>query len=149
MIVEERIYTLHPGKVPEYMRLYEQEGFKVQGPILGKLVGWYQTDFGPLNQIVHMWAYRLLRGAHPPPRRARRQQGLAGLRRQDPPPNQASGEQDPAAGAVVAEVRVPVQKRRKRAIGRRVNGTLRSQAIRRSAGREGGHRSGRCRRRTG
>jgi hypothetical protein len=57
MIVEERIYTLHPGKVPDYMRLYEQEGFKVQGPILGQLVGWYQTDFGPLNQIIHMWAY--------------------------------------------------------------------------------------------
>lgn len=57
MIVEERIYTLHAGKVPEYMRLYEAEGFAIQGPVLGKLVGWYQTDFGPLNQIVHMWAY--------------------------------------------------------------------------------------------
>ncbi len=57
MIVEERIYTLHPGKVPEYMRLYETEGFKVQAPILGRLVGWYVTDFGPLNQIIHMWGY--------------------------------------------------------------------------------------------
>ncbi|MPY69855.1 MAG: NIPSNAP family protein [Alphaproteobacteria bacterium] len=57
MIVEERIYTLHPGKVPEYMRLYEAEGFAIQGPILGNLVGWYQVDFGPQNQIVHMWGY--------------------------------------------------------------------------------------------
>jgi hypothetical protein len=57
MIVEERIYTLHPGKVPEYMRLYEEEGFAIQKPILGNLVGWYFTDFGPQNQIVHMWGY--------------------------------------------------------------------------------------------
>ena len=57
MIVEQRTYTLHPGKVPEYMRLYEQEGFAIQGPILGNLVGWYTTDFGPLNQIIHMWGY--------------------------------------------------------------------------------------------
>lgn len=57
MIVEERIYTLHPGKVPDYMRLYEEEGFAIQQPILGNLVGWYVTDFGPQNQIVHLWGY--------------------------------------------------------------------------------------------
>lgn len=57
MIVEERIYTLHPGKVPEYMRLYEEEGFAIQRPILGNLLGWYFTDFGPQNQIVHIWGY--------------------------------------------------------------------------------------------
>ncbi|MDA1326437.1 MAG: NIPSNAP family protein [Proteobacteria bacterium] len=57
MIIEQRIYTLHPGKVPEYMRLYEAEGLTAQEPILGKLVGWYAVDFGPQNQIIHMWAY--------------------------------------------------------------------------------------------
>ena len=57
MIVEERIYTLHPGKVTDYMKLYEEEGRAAQEPILGKMVGWYYTDFGPQNQIVHMWAY--------------------------------------------------------------------------------------------
>jgi hypothetical protein len=57
MIIEQRTYTLHPGKVPEYMRHYEAEGLTVQEPILGKLVGWYAVDFGPQNQIIHMWAY--------------------------------------------------------------------------------------------
>jgi len=57
MIVEQRIYTLHPGKVPDYMRLYQDEGLAIQAPILGRLVGWYYTDFGPQNQIIHMWAY--------------------------------------------------------------------------------------------
>ena len=57
MIIEQRTYTLHPGKVPEYMRLYEAEGLKAQEHILGNLVGWYSVDFGPQNQIIHMWAY--------------------------------------------------------------------------------------------
>jgi hypothetical protein len=57
MIVEERIYTLRPGKAPEYLKAYEQEGLAIQRPILGNLVGYYSTEIGPLNVIVHMWAY--------------------------------------------------------------------------------------------
>jgi hypothetical protein len=57
MIVEERIYTLHIGKVPEYLKLYEKEGFAVQTRILGNLLGYYQVEFGPQNQIVHLWSY--------------------------------------------------------------------------------------------
>lgn len=57
MIVEERIYTLHPGKVPEYVRLYKGEGLAIQTRILGRMVGWFTTEIGPLNQIVHMWGY--------------------------------------------------------------------------------------------
>ena len=60
MIVEERIYTLKPGKAPEYLRLYEQEGMAIQRPILGNLVGYYSTEIGPLNTVVHMWAYEAL-----------------------------------------------------------------------------------------
>lgn len=58
MIVEERIYTLHNGKVPEFMRLYEQEGRPIQLRILGCNVGWYFVDVGPQNTVVHLWAYR-------------------------------------------------------------------------------------------
>jgi hypothetical protein len=57
MLVEERIYTCHPGKVPQYLRMYEAEGFAIQRPILGNLVGYFTTELGPLNQVVHMWAY--------------------------------------------------------------------------------------------
>lgn len=57
MIIEQRTYTLHPGKVPDYMRHYETEGLKVQQPILGKLIGWYSVDFGPQNQVIALWAY--------------------------------------------------------------------------------------------
>lgn len=57
MIVEERIYTLHVGKVPEYLKLYEAEGLAVQTRILGNLLGYYQVEFGPQNQIIHLWSY--------------------------------------------------------------------------------------------
>lgn len=58
MIVEERLYTLHAGKAPDYLALYEREGLAIQRGILGTMVGYYSTEFGPLNQIVHLWAYR-------------------------------------------------------------------------------------------
>lgn len=57
MIVEQRTYTTHPGKIGEYFKHYEAEGLAVQKAILGRLVGYYQTELGPLNQIVHMWGY--------------------------------------------------------------------------------------------
>ncbi|MEO1192397.1 MAG: NIPSNAP family protein [Pseudomonadota bacterium] len=57
MIVEERIYTLHIGKVPEYLALYEAEGLAIQTRILGRMLGYYQVEFGPQNQLVHLWAY--------------------------------------------------------------------------------------------
>ena len=58
MIVEERIYSLQIGAVPEYLRLYEAEGLTIQRPILGRLIGYFSTDIGPQHQIVHLWAYR-------------------------------------------------------------------------------------------
>ena len=58
MIVEERIYSLHIGAVPKYLEQYEAEGLAIQRSILGRMVGYFSTDIGPLHQIVHMWAYR-------------------------------------------------------------------------------------------
>lgn len=60
MIVEERIYTLQAGQAGAYLKLYEAEGMAIQKPILGRLVGYYSTEFGPLNQVIHLWAYESL-----------------------------------------------------------------------------------------
>lgn len=57
MIVEERIYTMHPGQAGPYIKAYEAEGLAIQEPILGRLLGYYSTEFGPLNQVIHLWAY--------------------------------------------------------------------------------------------
>jgi hypothetical protein len=57
VFVELRTYTFHPGKLPEFLRVYEAEGLEVQKRILGHMVGYYTTDIGMLNQVVHLWAY--------------------------------------------------------------------------------------------
>ncbi len=58
MIVDHRTYTLRPGTIKDYLALYEEKGFPVQTRHLGEPLGWYVSmDIGPLNQIVHLWAY--------------------------------------------------------------------------------------------
>ena len=57
MIIEQRTYDLYPGRIAEYRQLIETEGIAIQRPILGRLVGYYSSDIGALNQIVHLWAY--------------------------------------------------------------------------------------------
>src|SRR2546423_3447035 len=57
MIHELRTYTLMPGKQGEYLKLNEQVGRKVRGDKYGKLEGSWTTEFGMLNQYVHLWAY--------------------------------------------------------------------------------------------
>ena len=58
MIVEQRRYSLRVGCVADYLAHYETEGFAIQKPILGRLVGYFSTDIGTQHQIVHLWAYR-------------------------------------------------------------------------------------------
>jgi hypothetical protein len=57
MIVELRTYTLHPGKMAEFLRIYTAEGLEVQTRVLGNLLGYYSTEAGTLNQFVHLWGY--------------------------------------------------------------------------------------------
>lgn len=57
MLVELRTYTTHPGKVRDYLALFEAEGLSIQRRILGRMVGYYRSEIGALNQVVHLWAY--------------------------------------------------------------------------------------------
>jgi len=60
MYVEERIYTLHPGKLAPFLKVYEEKGSEIQKKILGNRIGWFFTDIGDLNVVVHLWAYESL-----------------------------------------------------------------------------------------
>jgi NIPSNAP len=60
MIVEERCYTLKPGTVPLYYRDYDPRGLKIQTRVLGRLIGYFHTEVGELNQVVHLWGYESL-----------------------------------------------------------------------------------------
>ena len=57
MIVDKRVYSLKPGGVPIYMKIYEEFGLGPQSKHLGQPVGWYYSEVGNLNQITHIWAY--------------------------------------------------------------------------------------------
>lgn len=57
MIVEERTYCLAAGKMGEYLRLYEEKGVDIQKRILGNMIGYFSSDIGELNCVVHMWGY--------------------------------------------------------------------------------------------
>ena len=57
MYVEERMYRLKIGAVAEYCRIYEELGMKAQLRHLPHMVGYYFTEVGEINLVVHMWAY--------------------------------------------------------------------------------------------
>jgi hypothetical protein len=57
MIVEERCYTVKPGTVHFYYEDYNPRGLKIQTRILGNLIGYFHTEIGEINQIVHWWGY--------------------------------------------------------------------------------------------
>jgi hypothetical protein len=57
LIVEQRDYHIHTGRLKEILGLYENEGIEIQSEHLGHLVGWFTTDVGALSTVVSMWAY--------------------------------------------------------------------------------------------
>ncbi|MCY4377644.1 MAG: NIPSNAP family protein [Spirochaetaceae bacterium] len=58
MIHDMRIYDVQPGAVPTYMAAVGDLALKIRKDHGVKLAGWYYTDIGPLNRIVHIWAYQ-------------------------------------------------------------------------------------------
>jgi hypothetical protein len=57
MIIDERTYTIHIGKIPDYLKLYQAEGLEIQKRTLGNLIGYFVTEIGTLSTVVHLWAY--------------------------------------------------------------------------------------------
>jgi hypothetical protein len=57
VILEQRDYHVHTGKLPELVRLYGEEGIAVQKEYLGGFVGAFTTDVGALSTYTSMWRY--------------------------------------------------------------------------------------------
>jgi hypothetical protein len=57
MIHELRTYTLVPGGVREYLRIYNECGREIQQRMLGHLVALLTPESGDLNQLVFLWAF--------------------------------------------------------------------------------------------
>jgi hypothetical protein len=57
MIVEQRDYHVHTGKLNEVVKMYEEEGIALQREHLGNLIGVFTTDVGALSTYTAMWGY--------------------------------------------------------------------------------------------
>lgn len=57
MFVEERVYRLKPGCTPDYFALYESKGMEPQSRYLKRMLGYYASEIGGLNEVVHLWAH--------------------------------------------------------------------------------------------
>lgn len=57
MIIDHRTYTIQTGLIRDFLSLYAAEGLVVQTEHLGSCLGYYTTEVGELNQVVHLWAY--------------------------------------------------------------------------------------------
>ena len=57
MIHELRRYQIKPGKLADYVEKSGSIGRVVRGDRFGKLLGYWSTELGPLNQVVHLWEY--------------------------------------------------------------------------------------------
>lgn len=59
MIVEERCYILKAEASPAaYLARYKETGaLEIQTGILGNLIGYFVSEIGELNSVVHLWGY--------------------------------------------------------------------------------------------
>jgi hypothetical protein len=71
MIYELRTYTLKPGTLAEVVKNASTISRAIRKDDYGKLEGYWFTDIGPLNQVMHLWSYADLE------ERARRRAALA------------------------------------------------------------------------
>lgn len=60
MFYEVRTYRLRNGTVPAYLKVVEEDGIAIQKEHLGHLVGYFFSEIGPINEIMHIWAYTSL-----------------------------------------------------------------------------------------
>ncbi len=58
-LYELRTYTLRVGAMAEAVKLYQEFGFPAlqKGGQDKKLVGYFQSDTGTINQLVHLWKF--------------------------------------------------------------------------------------------
>ena len=60
MIHELRTYTLKPGSQAEVARNSGEVARQIRGDDYGRLEGYWLTEIGPLNQVMHLWSYESL-----------------------------------------------------------------------------------------
>ena len=57
MIYELRTYTVKQGTLPDVVKAASTVSRDIRKDDYGKLEGYWSTDIGPLNQVMHLWSY--------------------------------------------------------------------------------------------
>jgi NIPSNAP protein len=57
MIYELRTYTVKPGTIGDMVKAASTMSREIRGDDYGKLEGYWSTEIGPLNQVMHLWSY--------------------------------------------------------------------------------------------
>jgi hypothetical protein len=57
MIVDHRTYGTRPGKLQEFIDTFAARGLPLYMRYCGTLLGYYTSESGTLNQVVHLWGY--------------------------------------------------------------------------------------------
>ena len=57
MIYELRTYTVKPGTLGDMVKAASTVSRDIRKDDYGKLEGYWSTEIGPLNQVMHMWSY--------------------------------------------------------------------------------------------
>ena len=58
MIYDFREYTLFPGATADYMAAVKEVALPIRQKYGVKLAGWYYSDVGELNKVVHIWGFQ-------------------------------------------------------------------------------------------
>ena len=57
MIIEMRTYILKPASLRKFLDIYNNDIRKTHVSILGNQIGFFYTEFGELNKVVHLYGY--------------------------------------------------------------------------------------------
>lgn len=57
MIIDHRTYTVRHGHMKQYLEQFERIAMPIQKRHLGRHLGSFVSDIGPLNQVLHIWLY--------------------------------------------------------------------------------------------
>ena len=57
MIIEMRTYLLKPATLNRFLDIYNNEIRETHVSILGNQIGFFYTEFGDLNKVVHLYGY--------------------------------------------------------------------------------------------
>lgn len=60
MILERRAYTMKPGNLERFYELQVERGFDLVKPIMERVIGYFTTASGPLEQVIHLYAFDTL-----------------------------------------------------------------------------------------